>query len=187
MSARNWSGFSEALGVPQVPILPFGTQVEARKRSRSGYKFQWLPRTTRGSYLGPAPHTSGGHLVLIRDDDDATRKVLLTSTVYPVRDNDDASVKPKYRLTTKRSPADPRFAIRVAAAVVIEQEGSTSVDSRLPPGGESLSEFWQRDGPLFRVQDFFLQGDSGESFCEADSESSLRWEPSLPLWDLGLG
>ena len=62
-SARNWLNFNEAVGIPQVPLLPFGLRVHARKRTRTGYDAQWESRTVQGVYLGPAPHTTGGHLV----------------------------------------------------------------------------------------------------------------------------
>ena len=128
--------------MPHVPILPFGTPVEARKRTRSGYQFQWVSRTTRGSYLGPAPHTSGGHLVLVKESPDGPQTILLTGTVFPVREQSAAVVKPKFRLTAKRSPTDSGFAVRVAAATAVEQEGNFSAESRLPPGGESSLGFF---------------------------------------------
>ena len=34
-SARNWLTFCEGVGVPQVPLLPFGLRVHARRRTRS--------------------------------------------------------------------------------------------------------------------------------------------------------
>ena len=39
-SARNWQVFTEALGIRSIPLIPFGTPVEARKRTKTGYQFQ---------------------------------------------------------------------------------------------------------------------------------------------------
>ena len=67
-STRNWINFSESVGIPQPPLLPFGVRIHARKRVRTGYQAQWEPRTVEGKYLGHAPCTPGGHLVLVKDD-----------------------------------------------------------------------------------------------------------------------
>ena len=131
-SARNWADFAESLGVPQPPILPFGTKVQARQRTHSGYAHQFQPRTVPGVYLGPALNTPGGHVVLV--DKDGSSKVLLTNTVYPVRiSHSGGPVKPKRRLTGKRSA----FEIRVAAAAVLEPDLGWADASRCSPGGES--------------------------------------------------
>ena len=66
-STRNWINFSESLGVPQPQLLPFGVSIHARRRTRSGYAAQWESRTVEGKYLGHAPSTPGGHLVLVPD------------------------------------------------------------------------------------------------------------------------
>ena len=64
-----------------------------------------------GLYIGIAPNTPGGHLVLIEEGD--SRKILLTNTVYPVRGEDKGVLRrPKFRLVGKRS----HFAIKVVAA-----------------------------------------------------------------------
>ena len=63
-STRNWINFNEAVGIPQPVLLPFGVKVHARKRTQSGYAAQWEPRTVEGLYVGHAPSTPGGHLVL---------------------------------------------------------------------------------------------------------------------------
>ena len=193
-SARNWAGFSTLLGVPHVPILPFGTPVEARKRTRSGYQFQWVSRTTRGSYLGPAPHTSGGHLVLVKESPDGPQTILLTGTVFPVREQSAAVVKPKFRLTAKRSPTDSGFAVRVAAATAVGQEGNFSAESRLPPGGESSLGFFQSSlgffqdsGWLFGVGDSFVGGDLDDPSFGGGFEPGPSWDPSGPLRDSELG
>lgn len=96
VSARNWFLFSESLGVPRAPLLAFGLPVEARKRTKTGFESQWQPKTARGLYIGQAPQTPGGHLVLVREGD--LVRVLLTSTVFPVRVG-----KPKFRISSKRS------------------------------------------------------------------------------------
>ena len=59
-SERNWAMFAEALGVPQVSLLPFGVRVEARKRFfKTGFEAQWQSRTVSGIYLGVAASYSG--------------------------------------------------------------------------------------------------------------------------------
>ncbi|CAE7227612.1 unnamed protein product [Symbiodinium necroappetens] len=134
-STRNWIGFCESVGVPQPPLLPFGMKVQARKRVRTGYQFQWEPRTVEGVYLGHAPNTPGGHLVLVPQDGDF--KVLLTNTVYPQRESSAVVRKPKYRLVGKRSPT---FAVRVVAATSLSDLGQEA-GTRFAPGGESLMNF----------------------------------------------
>ena len=115
-SSRNWALFSEALGVPQPPLLPFGQPVQARKRTKTGYDAQFQLRTMPGKYLGLATNTPGGHLVLIEVE--GSSKILLTNTVYPVRGSGpSAPRKPRYRLIGKRSPD---FEVRVAAAAMLE-------------------------------------------------------------------
>ena len=113
-SARNWLIFNEAVGIPQIPLLPFGLKVHARRRTRTGYSAQWEARTEAGIYVGPAPHTPGGHLVWIPEKDGEPGRILLTNTVYPLRGQSATCVKPKYRLRDKRSPP---FALRAVAAV----------------------------------------------------------------------
>ena len=128
-SSRNYRNFAEHLGVPQPVLLPFGVKVHARQRVKTGYDAQWRPRTIQGCYVGEAPSTPGGHLVLIKDG--LRDKVLLTNTIYPLRGETlGPPLKPWYRLTTKRSPVD--LAVRVVAASEIASGGS-----RFAPGGES--------------------------------------------------
>ena len=134
-STRNWVNFCESVGVPQPPLLPFGLRVQARKRVQTGYRFQWEPRTIEGVYLGHAPNTPGGHLVLITPDEGP--KVLLTNTVYPMRDPGGVAKKPKYRLVGKRSPT---FAVRVVAAAEFTDQ-SNFPRARSSPGGESSWNF----------------------------------------------
>ncbi|CAE7427987.1 GIP [Symbiodinium sp. CCMP2592] len=129
-SARNWVNFNEAIGNPQAPLLPFGVKLHARRRRRTGFDSQWESRTVEAIYLGPAPCTPGGHLVLVPEGEE--HRVLLTNTVYPLRGTSDTVAKPRYRLVGKRSPP---FALRVVAA-----EDLTTVltddNARLSPGGE---------------------------------------------------
>ena len=132
ISTRNWLRFFESLGMPQAPLLAFRTRVEARKRTRTGYQHQWVSRTIGGLYIGQAPHTTGGHLVLIIDA--GKQKVLLTGTVFPVRGDSFAGpLKPRFRLKEKRSS----FATRVVAAAVVAHIDDDGLLSRLTPGGES--------------------------------------------------
>ena len=135
-SARNWLNFNEAVGIPQVPLLPFGLRVHARKRTRTGYDAQWESRTVQGVYLGPAPHTTGGHLVWVSGEDDGDGRVLLTNTVYPLRGQTISTSKPRYRLSGKRSPP---FALRVVAAAPAtgSHGGLLSIGTEVAYGGES--------------------------------------------------
>ena len=127
------------MGIPQIPLLPFGLKVHARRRTRTGYSAQWEARTEAGIYVGPAPHTPGGHLVWIPEKDGEPGRILLTNTVYPLRGQSATCVKPKYRLRDKRSPP---FALRAVAAV--EATGHVwSLPSRWAggaPGGECLHD-----------------------------------------------
>ena len=82
-STRFWIRFNETLGIGQPNLLPFGMRIMARKRMRSGYETQWESRTQEGVYVGHAPSTPGGHLVLLPSE--GGHKVLLTNTVYPLR------------------------------------------------------------------------------------------------------
>ena len=136
-SARNWLNFNEAAGIPQLPLLPFGLKVHARRRTRTGYEAQWESRTVEGVYVGPAPHTPGGHLVLVPGAEGDGSKVLLTNTVYPLSGTSATMGKPKYRLCGKRSPP---FALRVVAAA--DAPGSGTVFSAMwladSHGGESF-------------------------------------------------
>ena len=59
----------------------------------------WATRTLKGKYLGQAPNTPGGHLVLVEQEPGET-KVLLTNTVYPIRG---ADARPRYRVRGKAS------------------------------------------------------------------------------------
>ena len=135
-SERNWVQFGESLGQPRPLLLPFGSEVQARKRFKTGFDAQWQSRSISAMYLGPAPSTPGGHLVLVEDD--GAKKVLLTNTIYPVRGVEYGEErKPKFRISGKRS----RFVVKVvAAADVYPSDHSCGVSScECAPGGESSS------------------------------------------------
>ena len=85
-SRRNWVMLCEAVGIPQPSLLPFGVKLQARQRLRTGFDAQWSTRTIEALYLGHAPDTPGGHLVLVSDPSKEPR-VLLTNTVYPLASN----------------------------------------------------------------------------------------------------
>ena len=169
-SARNWSNFCESLGVPQPPLLPFGLKVHARRRTRTGYQAQWESRTVEGVYMGLAPNTPGGHLVLLEETDG--HRVLLTNTVYPLREHSVAETKPRYRLRAKRSPP---FALRVVAATDLTV--ACAVDARCVPGGESLS--FQECGGCFGDFEVLKVGECDEGVdgrplsTSSDSERNL--------------
>ncbi|CAE7537698.1 RE1 [Symbiodinium sp. CCMP2592] len=159
-SARNWVRFFEGLGVPQPLLPPFGVPVEARQRTQTGYEAQWRPRTVRGVYIGQAPHTPGGHLVLIGEGED--RKVLLTSTIFPVRGELTAVPKPRHRLTGKRSS----FAVRVVAAADVP---TCHRVARLSPGGEPF-----QPSPEFLNDEEVSGSDESESEVSSEVEDFLE-------------
>ena len=157
---RNWVEFGESLGVPQVNL---GVKIEARRRFKTGFEEQWQSRTVAGVYLGIAPLTPGGHLVLVEDGD--SRKVLLTNTVYPLRGEDKGAVcRPTYRLTGKRS----HFAVKVVAAAQSCFEYVEEQLARLSPGGESSSGVFQSPEGVFK---FLLPG-------------LLKLSPRLRMWSV---
>ena len=157
-STRNWINFNEAVGIPQPALLPFGVKVHARRRTRSGFEAQWEPRTVEGTYLGHAPSTPGGHLVLIPDGEGF--KVLLTNTIYPLRGAGDKVVKPRFKLKGKQSPP---FEVRRAVA---QQLSGCVPWSRCAPGGESSSKcFSQSDG----FDDFEVPHRGFEVGCKEES------------------
>ena len=129
-------------------LLPFGSEVQARKRFKTGFDAQWQSRSISAMYLGPAPSTPGGHLVLVEDD--GAKKVLLTNTIYPVRGVEYGEErKPKFRISGKRS----RFVVKVvAAADVYPNDHSCGVSScECAPGGESSSSVFSSLVPGSRV------------------------------------
>ena len=142
-SERNWVQFGEALGQSQPLLLPFGSVVQARrKRFKTGFNAQWQSRTVSAVYVGPAPSTPGGHLVLVEED--GVRRVLLTNTIYPVRGAEVAAERrPRFRISGKRS----RFAVRVVAAAEIFSDCNALVASRCvnPPGGKSSLSIFASD------------------------------------------
>ena len=151
-SNRNWIEACTAMGVTQPNLLPFGLRLHARQRTRTGYQAHWRSRTVEGRYLGHAPNTPGGHLVLVGEG--AEQKILLTNTVYPVGPEARVTVKPRYRLRVKTSP---HFLLRSVPAVPVLRRIMASQGSRLSPGGE-----W--------VQVAFVSVDS-ESSAESDERS----------------
>ena len=135
-SLRNWVDFCEVAGVVHPPLLPFGLKVHARRRVRTGFEAQWEARTMPGVYLGQAPNTPGGHLVLVGEGDE--QKVLLTNTVYPLGEGPKGVRKPKYRLVGKRSP---HFAVRVLAAQALPGRQSRCVWPGRDLGGSACIVF----------------------------------------------
>ena len=118
-SQRHWRFTLEALGIPQPKLFPFGLVVHARLRKPVGADAAWQPRTSQGIYLGEAPQTPGGHLVLLSSASSTDpRRILLTNTVYPVFQ--ESIPRPKFRMT-KKAPLNPdklRTALAVVAAVL---------------------------------------------------------------------
>ena len=108
-STRHWCALAEQLGIVQPALLPFGLRLHARKRQKTGFGSHWSTRTEPGKYLGQAPNTPGGHLVLV-EQASGENKVLLTNTVYPVRDT---ACKPRFRVKGKSSP---EFLLRAVSA-----------------------------------------------------------------------
>ena len=132
VSNRFWLQVAESLGIPQPVLLPFGVRLHARKRFATGFTSHWRQRTVEGRYLGQAPNTPGGHLVLVADG--GTEKVLLTNTVYPLT-GAHAAGKPKLRLRAKTSP---HLVIKAVFATTCSSVGEMPDDrvSRFVPGGE---------------------------------------------------
>ena len=136
-SQRAWVTLFTELGVPQPALLPFGMQLQARCRFRVK-EGESAARAHPGQYLGQAPDTPGGHLVLISDDTGGS-KVLLTSTVFPLGAREDVPPKPRYRLKGK---SKPEFALRPVSIVAMSPVLSEPLANlaRLSPGGE-----WEND------------------------------------------
>ena len=136
-SQRAWVTLFTELGVPQPALLPFGMQLQARCRFRVK-EGEWAARAHPGQYMGQAPDTPGGHLVLISDDTGGS-KVLLTSTVFPLGAREDVPPKPRYRLKGK---SKPEFALRPVSIVAMSPVLSEPLANlaRLSPGGE-----WEND------------------------------------------
>ena len=128
-SNRHWVALADELGIVQPLLLPFGLELQARKRTKTGYGSHWVTRTVPGKYLGQAPNTPGGHLVLVVSDS-GEHKVLLTNTVHPLtgRDRDG---KPRFRLRAKTSP-------ELALKFVQAWQLSAQAAAKPLPGGESF-------------------------------------------------
>ena len=129
-SQRNWVQLAQELGVPQQQLLPFGVSLHARKRAKTGFGSHWQARTVKGQYMGQAPSTPGGHLVLVLEED-GSPKVLLTNTVYPLR-APTGDVKPTRRIYGKTAPHMLLRAVHAWPASVC----SMAFRSGLLPGGE---------------------------------------------------
>ena len=134
-SNRHWVLLAECLGIAQPTLLPFGMKLHARRRFTTGFDFHWRSRAVLGTYLGQAPNTPGGHVVLVPDDKEDF-KVLLTNTVCPLRSHASGSgPKPKLRLRTKTSPD---LVVKLVQAWPVHC--SSAIDSckasRSVPGGE---------------------------------------------------
>ena len=145
-SERNWHQMSEFLGQQPVPLLPFAMPVHGRKRFATGFDAQWATRTVKGIYLGIAPDTPGGHLIWVPG------KVLLTNTVYPLKSGSPGPCKPKFRLTSKRSPHEPGFSSSGSSSF----EFSLLYRLRKNPPAERIPYHEQRQGfPIYTtIPDF---------------------------------
>ena len=130
-SRRNWISLFEQLGIVQPSLLPFGLVLHARKRTRTGYEAQWQPRTVQGVYLGHAPDTPGGHLVLVQEHDGSS-KVLLTNSVYPLASSTASAPKPRYRIKGKTHPT----LVKCLLPAHVVAHALPGCGSRFSPGGE---------------------------------------------------
>ena len=155
-SSRNWVELCSALGAVQPTLLPFGVRLHARQRTATGFQSHWRSRTVAGKYLGLAPHTPGGHLVLIPDAHGD--KILLTNTVYPLKSSIAKVPKPKYRLRSKTAD----FVIRAVRAVPLARSVLVPGCARFAPGGEWGSKVF------FRTS----QNSSGSEVDKFEDESS---------------
>ena len=177
-STRHWSVLAHDLGIVQPVLLPFGLRLQARKRQKTGYGSHWTTRTVPGQYVGRAPNTPGGHLVLV-EQDSGDKKVLLTNTVYPVRDS--RSGKPRFRVKGKTSP---EFLLRPVYA----WHFPSLAEGPPPPRGE-----WDGGDASAVVYEFWPVGEygcvnarsEGQQNCEesnAPTGQQVLRENSAPKW-----
>ena len=177
-STRHWSLLANDLGIVQPVLLPFGLRLQARKRQKTGYSSHWTTRTVPGQYVGRAPNTPGGHLVLVAQDS-GDNKVLLTNTVYPVRDS--GSEKPRFRVKGKTSP---EFLLRPVYA----WHFPSLAEAPPPPRGE-----WDGGDASAVVYEFWPRGECGcvnarsedQQNCEesnAPTGQQVLRENSAPKW-----
>ena len=136
-SNRHWVMMAESLGIAQPALLPFGVKLHARCRFATGYDSHWRSRTVQGTYVGQAPQTPGGHLVLVPDDKEGFN-VLLTNTVYPLCPTP-RDPKPRLRLRTKTAP---HLVVKLVKAWPLPELGAAVSlrHARFAPGGEWESE-----------------------------------------------
>ena len=139
-SNRHWMGLARDLGITQPVLLPFGLGLHARKRQTTGYGSHWVTRTLSGKYLGQAPSTPGGHLVLVGQAE-GEPKLLLTNTVYPIRGA--TAAKPKFRIKGKMSP---ELLLRTLSAWHFP---SLAV-AKQSPGGGCAGEEGEDEAALFK-------------------------------------
>ena len=132
-SHRNWSVPCESLGVSQPCLLPFGLRLQARRRVKTGYQSHWRHRTVPGLYLGRAPDTPGGHLVLV--DLESDPKVLLTNTIYPEGPCRLDPSKPRYRIKGKTAPDLVLKHVGAAAVPLTVVSDLEPAEARFAPGG----------------------------------------------------
>ena len=195
-SRRNWVHLCSDLGIPQPTLLPFGVRLQARQRHRSGFASHWRSRTVPGLYLGQAPDTPGGHLVLV-DCDGEEKKVLLTNTVYPLGPKTPELKKPKYRLRGKSAPDFVLRTVRVSATCIVVPDVQGSL-ARLSPGGEwgkgelesdseSVQNEFESDFALAHGDEKLAKkncfDESGRFRLDADGEP----RELLDEWDASLG
>ena len=160
-SNRNWCNLCNELGIPQPTLLPFGSQLQARKRVSTGFPSHWRSRTVSAMYLGQAPSTPGGHLVWVADDKGGN-KVMLTNTVYPVAPPV-GSFKPTYRIRGKRAPS------LLLKTVGMEELAPSSCGQvpQAPPGGE-----WGNSILAVAVEQQGLSADDPNVLNDSDGEEA---------------
>ena len=183
-SRRHWVALCQDLGIVQPVLLPFGLELLARQRARSGYESHWRSRAVKGVYLGHAPDTPGGHLVTEEAGD---RKVLLTNSVYPLSPRQVDPAKPRFRLRDKTTPHLVKTLV-FADSLSLAPPVSARDVARLAPGGEWDQNDWEFDGSEC---DWDSVSDSGERHLKDQGENPGRefrdfWSETmgmLKVWD----
>ena len=185
-SRRHWVALCQDLGIVQPVLLPFGLELLARQRARSGYESHWRSRTVKGVYLGHAPDTPGGHLVLVTEEA-GDRKVLLTNSVYPLSPRQVDPAKPRFRLRDKTTPHLVKTLV-FADSLSLAPPVSARDVARLAPGGEWDQNDWEFDGSEC---DLDSVSDSGERHLKDQGENPGRefrdlWSETMGMlktWD----
>ena len=182
-SRRSWINVSLAFGSFQPTLLPFGLPVHAKRRYKIGAGSAWQDRTIRGLYMGQAPDTAGGHLVLVPDG--KLQHVLLTNTIFPIATKSDVQEPPKPRFRL-RSKSSPHFELRPVVAVAI---ATVSAHSWLGPVAAATGGEWdcveiccETESSLFQdsVEDFepgveaFGWGEGGDDNWNACEDSNVE-------------